>query len=62
MLVSLLVSCIKKFKTDYTDPGLISMILNVELAEQSLYVRPDDNNLHSKTAIRNHNKQATACT
>ena len=38
------------------------MILNVELEEQSLYGRPDDNNLHSKTAIRNHNKQATACT
>ena len=38
------------------------MILNVELEEQSLYGRPDDNNLHSKTAIRNHNNQATACT
>ena len=49
-------------KNNYTDPVHISLILNVDLAQKLFYVRPVDNNFHSKKAIRNHNRKATAYT
>ena len=50
--------CMKKSQNDCTGSVNISIILNVDLAQKPLYVRPVDNNLDTKKAIRNHNRKA----
>ena len=48
----------KKSKNDYSGPAHTSVILNVNLAMKSPYVRPVDNYLHCKKAIQNLNWKA----
>ena len=51
----------KKSSNDYTGPVNLSIILNVDLAQESLYVKPVDNNLDTKKAIGNYNHHAAGC-
>lgn len=53
--------CIKKSKNNYIGPVHISVILNVDLAQKSLYLKPVDNNIRSEKTIRKHNWKAAPC-